>query len=319
MIGTVIVWDPFKVFLYHEDYCKNTYVYVNREDMCMKLFERLSDHKKLNSFIIGSSRSQAFKVKDWKNILIQSGKGDIRGFHFDGSKLGLFRSMNVLKFLDKNTDTIKNLLWILDVNGLSEESNPDAPLFSEPPQISGGSYLDYYFEFVNASLYPMFILSSLDFNLNHKFKPYMKKYISRFTYSSDNWDADIYWGDDKEIIRDSIGYYKNRIQSKVFYTRPTHIKEGQKRILGIQLQMLTQIQELCIKNKTNLKIVICPLYDQVPFNSEDKRILMQMFGNENVFDYSGKNNFTESISNFYEASHFRPRVAHQIMKEVYLK
>lgn len=317
-LSVIIYWDPFKVFLNHEDYYTYNYITGNREDICLKLFEKLKDHRKMNSFIIGNSRSQAFKVHDWKNILAMEGKTDIRGFHFDGSALGLFNARNILRFLDENTDSIKNILMVFDEAMFDEISNPTGPLYMEPPQISGESFFNFYLPFVRSSLDPMFILSNIDFRLTKKHKPYMGKYLMHPKYFmvSDNFSGDLYYGHDREIKDDSVGYYMAR--KEVFYERKPDIKESMKKIRTVQLEMLTQIKQICDKNKTNIKIVIAPIYDQVPINAADKRILVNMFGNNNVFDYSGKNHFTESISNYYEDSHFRPVVARQIMKEIYL-
>jgi len=48
-----------------------------------------------------------------------------------------------------------------------------------------------------------------------------------------------------------------------------------------------------------------------------KQMLIDVFQKENVFDYSGKNEWTEPIGNFYETSHYRPFVARRIMSQVY--
>lgn len=45
--------------------------------------------------------------------------------------------------------------------------------------------------------------------------------------------------------------------------------------------------------------------------------LQTLFGKEKVYDYSGINELTDPIGNFYESSHYRPHVARQIMQEVY--
>jgi hypothetical protein len=45
--------------------------------------------------------------------------------------------------------------------------------------------------------------------------------------------------------------------------------------------------------------------------------LQKVFGNNNVFDYSGVNDYTNSIYNYYEASHYRPVVGRQILEAVY--
>ena len=71
------------------------------------------------------------------------------------------------------------------------------------------------------------------------------------------------------------------------------------------------------KDHTNYKIIIAPLYDQRATNSIELEILKIYFGKENVYDYSGKNKFTNDISNYYEMSHFKPSLGRIILKEIY--
>ncbi len=317
IIGAVISWDPFKVFFNYP----NGQMGDNRELECMQLFDRQREHRSLNSFIIGSSRSLAFKVRDWKKYLDETGHKDVRAFHFDGNGLGLFRTKNILKYIDENTDTIKNLLIIFDDKTFEEIANPPGPLFIEPPKLSGESPLQFYSTFVAASLNPMFVLSGLDLYFTGKYKSYMKTYIRRTRYlpTTNFLTGDFDFGYDREIREDSLAYYRQRFQENEFYTREPDIKEKGAKIGPVQKDMLLQVKHICDKNRTDIKIVICPLYNQIPINTADKKVLMQMFGSKNICDYSGKNRFTDSVSNYYESSHFRPPVARQIMKEIYQK
>ena len=65
------------------------------------------------------------------------------------------------------------------------------------------------------------------------------------------------------------------------------------------------------------KIIISPVYDQIPIEEEQIELLEQIFGEENIYNFSEKNKFTESIYNFYEASDCRPHVANKIMDIIY--
>jgi hypothetical protein len=59
------------------------------------------------------------------------------------------------------------------------------------------------------------------------------------------------------------------------------------------------------------------MYDQLRIDKTDLNYLEQLFGKSNVFDFSGKNIFTENIGNYYEDSHYRPHVAQKIMEYIY--
>ena len=70
-------------------------------------------------------------------------------------------------------------------------------------------------------------------------------------------------------------------------------------------------------NKTNYRIIISPLYNQIKLNNQDLDYLKQLFGKDNVFDFSGINKFTKDYNNYYESSHYRPHIAREIMQLIY--
>jgi len=82
-------------------------------------------------------------------------------------------------------------------------------------------------------------------------------------------------------------------------------------------QGLKKIKEIFTRHNTRYKIIISPIYDQIPLEQEQLNLLYEVFGKENVYDFSGKNRFTEPISNYYETVHFKPYVAHEILNIVY--
>jgi hypothetical protein len=59
------------------------------------------------------------------------------------------------------------------------------------------------------------------------------------------------------------------------------------------------------------------LYNQVSFAADDLAVIKTLFGSENVFDFSGINEMTSHVENYYEDSHYRPHVARAIMNEIY--
>lgn len=68
---------------------------------------------------------------------------------------------------------------------------------------------------------------------------------------------------------------------------------------------------------TVYKVVINPLYDQNKINSRDLATLKDIFGSDNVYDFSGVNWITSDYHNYYEESHYRPHVAKWILGKIY--
>ena len=119
----------------------------------------------------------------------------------------------------------------------------------------------------------------------------------------------------EEEIRQNKFYTEEKI--KLFQKRdsvqkfsPVAIKENQK-------VLLTNIRSVFRNHQTNYKIVISPLYNQLKLNPADLKYMKELFGENNVYDFSGINKITEDYRNYYEPSHYRPDVANEIMKEIY--
>jgi hypothetical protein len=102
----------------------------------------------------------------------------------------------------------------------------------------------------------------------------------------------------------------------MFYERQAEKTDSVARIKEEHLFMLKEIKRILVKNKTNYKVIISPLYEQTKLNKHDINILTSIFG-LNLYDYSGKNNFTENKLNYYETSHYIPSVGDSILQMIY--
>ena len=311
---SVVIWDPFKVFFNYSDYYTNNPITGNREDVCVKLLDKTPNN--ISNFIIGSSRSQAYKTSYWCNLINQPQN---TAFHYDGSGFGLYRTTNSIKYLAKK-HKIQNILLIIDTDFFWEITNNPGHLFIQPPIISKENKIAYYVTFIKASLNLKFIGYNLIYRLTGNYYDFMGHHLSKSkkSHTFNNYTGDIWYAYDQDIKSDSASYYANLISKGVFYERKK-IDLSIPLIGTKQVKLLNEINHVINKNNINLKIVISPLYSQISFNNLDKQFLKTLFGNENVYDFSGKNNFTENISNYYENSHYKPYVANKIMDSIYTK
>jgi hypothetical protein len=106
---------------------------------------------------------------------------------------------------------------------------------------------------------------------------------------------------------------------KLFYKRDSIQKFSNQSIYDEQEILLKNIQSIFKKNKTDYKIIINPLYDQLKINPKDLKYIRDLFGAENVFDFSGINSITNDYHNYYETSHYRPFVCDSILNVIYRK
>lgn len=317
VLAGLTFWDPFKVFFNYQDYYTNNIIANNREHVCYTLLNQQKENSKTN-YIIGNSRSQAFKCAYWSNKISQHPN---KCFHYDGSSFGIFRTANAIEYLSKKNQGINNILLIIDNEYFRETSSQEGYLFIQHPKVSNSNLLNYYWTFLKASLNLEFITYYLIYITTGNYFSYMGHYFikSEFSNRLDSISGDIWYGYDQEISKDSLNYYKTLNDKGVFYKRDTIRSYDDPKILNAQLTLLKRIQKVIIQNHINIKIVISPLYNQKYFNPKDKQVLMELFGEHNIFDFSGQNKFTNEISNYYETSHFRPHVANAIMDSIYSK
>ena len=136
----------------------------------------------------------------------------------------------------------------------------------------------------------------------------------KFKYFYTTPNNDFLFPENIELLKkDSLLYYKN----DWFPHKPENPKMNEKSIKEHHLKDLELVADAFKRNKTNYKVIIAPLYDQRAFNLRDKALLEKYFGKNNVYDYSGKNELTNYLGNYYEGSHFKPVVGKKIMQEIY--
>lgn len=306
-----LYFDPFKVLKHYSNY-SNPYIVSNRDYISTTIF--INNYKKeiYNSFIFGSSRTLAFKLSSWSKYLSQNDKP----FMFDASGESIYGIYTKLKYLDSKDVKIKNVLIVLcrDVS-FKHSQNHKGHLFIKHPATSGESKFIFQLEFFKAYLNPELLLNFFTYKILGKYRPFMAGYIEtrKIIYDTLTNETTIV-DQENEIIQHPIDYYEKR--KGLFYIRKGERIDSIQRITEKHLFMLKEISRIFKKNNTNYRVILSPLYEQIKFNPSDLILLKGEFGN-NLYDFSGKNSFTENKINYYETSHFRPNIGDSIFKLIY--
>lgn len=308
---TYLYFDPFKVIKHYNDYSYSN-VIPNKDYISTTMF--INNYKKYryNSFIFGSSRTLAFKPNSWRNYL----STEDSPFIFDASGESVYGIYTKLKYLDSNSIPIHNalILFCRDCS-FNNSRNHSGHLFVKHYATSCDNFLSFHSNFFLAFLSPKFLFNYFSFIILGNYKPFMSGYIEnrKITYDTITNEVNII-DQENEIIQNPTGYYEKR--NDLFYRRVSEKTDTIQRINEKQIIMIKEIKRILEKNNTNYKIVLSPLYEQIKFNHSDFKILKDEFGN-NLYDFSGKNSFTDNKFNYYETSHFRPNVGDSIFKIIY--
>ncbi len=304
-----VVKDPFFIIWHYDNL--NT-PNVNRDYLSTETFVRNYQKYKYDSYIFGSSRSENYLVEDWqKHIKYRA------CFHFSSSEESLWGIERKINFLHKRGVTINNALIIVDEGLLAKTANSEGHIFRKDPLVSGESEFFYqlcYFEdFWDAGFIYNQIKSSLTKVKNENTVNTDYWGVEEFVDSSNQLTLKIF---EQQIAHNRDSFYNARLE--YFLKRDTDSKTSPQGIGTAQLKLLKSIKDN-LGTTTNYRIVISPMYDQVKFNPRDLEILDSMFGKQNVFDFSGVNEITNDLHNYYEFSHYRPFIAARIMDSIYKK
>lgn len=307
--GSYLYWDPFRVVYGYDDF-SNLNVLPSRDYISTETFIRNRKKYNYDSFIFGTSRTLAFRPEEWKKYLYEKASP----FMFDASNENLYGIYIKLKYLDSINVNVKNVLLIFCRNASFREKDMDGHLYVRHPETSNISWIEFHKSFLKAYGNLDFLYSFYSFKLTDKYQDWMKSYIQPSKVSVDFVTNRVTLVDrEKAIINNPDKYYSD---NNIFYDRGKEQVDSIQRINGKQIFYLTEIKRILEKHKSNYKIVLSPLYEQIKFSKADIKVLNEIFPNK-VHDFSGVNSFTNSITNYYESSHFRINVGDSIMARIY--
>lgn len=310
--------DPFKVLYHYDTYFdfasgNKPYVGLDKDYISTETFLNNYPKYRYDSFIFGSSRSRFYYVKDWQKHISSK-----KCFHFDAAAESLYGIHAKINYLNQKKIPIKNVLIILDSDLLAVTDNSQGHLFLKHPQLSGQNWLLFQMEFIKAFFNRGFLTEYINFRLSNKIKKSIMDggYLDNTPVEYDLAANEVY-----------LNYYENKIKKNPsdyyldgkarFYKRSNVFSSYAPTIEDSQKRLLEEIYEILSNSKIDYRIVISPLYNQIKFNVEDFNYLSELFGSKNVYDFSGNNNITTNIMNYYDWSHYRPHVAKYILDVIY--
>jgi len=311
LLGGYFYYDPFKVIYNYNDY-SNLRIIPNRDYVSTEMFLKNRQKEQYNSFIFGSSRTLAFKPSLWKKHL----DNEAKIYSFDASAESIYGIYKKIKLIDSLNISINNALIIICRDcTFQKTTNHEEHLFVKHSALTGENKYHFQTRFLKSYLSPKFLFRFYPYILTGRYMKWMKGYVEFRKIIFDPKTNEITILDQEiEIKTNPSLYYAKR--KALFYNRYGEKHDSTQRIKDLHIKMLAEINKIFIKHNTNYRIVLSPLYEQIKFSDMDYKTLKILFS-ENLYDYSGKNEFTESIFNYYETAHFRPFIGERIFNLIY--
>ena len=304
LAGSYICLDPYGIYFPGRP---QSQLIANpaRDYINVNLFLQTAKEKKYNSFTLGNSR-----IKGFKNNYPEYLEGDVRYFDFHCPGESIYNMRRKLELADAEGLEIKNVLLALDDGIITNENNTEVsgPEYLHHPLVSKYNPAMFHYRAFRFFITDWYFVKYIDYKLFGVYRGYMKSAFNDPGKKKLTGDPDPKPG------------LKNPAETKNLFTpRAPHIPPSSKRITPGEFHDLEIIMAIFKKHRTRYKIVINPMYNQVPFNPRNVRELQVIFGAGNVYNFSGKNKYTESKENWFEPSHFRPSAGNEMLKEMFAK
>lgn len=309
-----IIWDPFKV-IYSYDYYyqgKNYFINKNRDFISSEMFMKNCEKYHYNSFIFGSSTSLFFLPSSWEKHIGSAN----HVFAFDASGENLVGIWSKIRYIHDKGSPITHALLVLDTESTFKPFRNKGHVFMKHYEVYPSSPISFHMESLLSFLNIEFLGAFIHRKVSGRYYPYMKDVLEEREITHDPVTNGIdAMGPGKELKKDSIGYYRKK--SALFLNRQGMSVHSEKMIDQDKMKMLTEIKDIFRASGTDYRVIISPLYEQRTFHPDDLRIIREIFGNAFVFDFSGINEYTASVSNYYDPHHFKFYVGDAILNEVY--
>jgi hypothetical protein len=316
-VAAYVGCDPFFVIWRHPTgnyYDAAAPVELNHDWASVNLLTENEPTQHFDSFIIGSSQSNAFHCDALKKHL-----PDAHPFHYLAASENLYGIAAKLEYLDTHGFPLRNVLLEIWRSTIKNDGPRHDLTHRLPYPLNGeswfgwqatnlsdfftGFYFAKYIGYRVAGRVPAYATDVLAIRVgDHRVDPVTNDYF--------------YDRLERELAEDPVAFYANRSamfpphDASVPPCDPPYVKDRGR-------AELARIRAVLQRHRTKIRVVIPPVYDRVCMHVDDVRELSRAFGETNVFDFTGPNELTEDMHNFYDDGHVRPFVAEKILGIVY--
>lgn len=312
LIGIYLVTDPFKVLYTYEDYYVNNYISRNRDFISTEMYLKNSKKYDYDSFVFGASSAMFMPPKVWASYISTSNPP----FSFDAYRENITGIHSKIRFLHSRNIRINNALILIDIPDTFDKFRNEGHIYMKHYDVFRSSKLRFHYESLMSFLNLKFLGALTHFELSKSFYPYMEGVLNSNPMKFDLiTNGLVSSGAMIELANDSLGYYKKR--QEIFYARGDTSQFYQAQINENYINMLQDIKEVFDEDDTSYRIVINPQYNQLKINPDDLKVIKTIFGKDYVFNFSGKNEITDEIGNYYDRTHFKQLVAVKMLQVIY--
>lgn len=314
LFGLYLWTDPFRTL---HAFDMNDVNSVNREYVSTELYLRNKTTYHYNAFVFGSSQASGLNTYTWKMYLPDTAST----FVFQAWGDNITGVMQKIEWLDANGAKIEHALILMDMPGffMGQQVKYDALSMQHYALTGTPEWLYHAREYYNFIQKP----SSWRRNVKLKYRGY-REAITADSITND-WFADNAKNYEAIPKQDSLSQCTEQTRRDFFlrnaYVTEDDVKEAPAVIDESFLPTLLTIKAVLDKQKTDYYVIVTPVYRYThPFmNTQDLKTLQEVFGEDRVYDFSARIEYTSDYNDFFDPVHFGTRLGWYMLREIYTR
>ena len=313
LAAVYFVTDPYKTL---RPFSLTYFDSTNRDYLSSELFVKNYPEYRYDSYVFCSSRGGGINTYHWKKYLPEGSKP----FLFQAWSETVEGVEKKVDYIDRHHGDIHNAIILIDIPGsFAKPQLPTKAMSIKDPRFSGQPQWVFQtmllFNFVQKP-------SEWGRGVRHWLHP--RRPAVAFDVVSNDWDKR---NRDKDVdilpSQDSLQNLSRTARAaffKNYVNNPDAVIPVPKSMIDdSMIESMKHIRELFRQHETDYRIIVTPGYCyQFPaISSQDLDVLKSIFGEDTVFDFSGRLDLTSDYNNFADPNHFGSRIGWQMIEEIY--
>ena len=313
LAAVYFVTDPYKTLrpfslTYFDD--------TNRDYLSSELFVKNYPEYHYDSYVFGSSRCGGINTYQWLTYLPEKSSQ----FLFQAWGETITGIDQKITYIDEHHYPLDNVLILVDIPlTFSKSQQPHEAMSIKDPRFSHQPRWIF-----QAVLFFDFIQKPSEWvRAVRKWRSSAPPKITFDPITNDwekgNKELDLSRPPEKGDMR-NLSRKAKSVFMKDYVNNPyVSIPSGETVIDGSMTAILNHIKSVFDRKETDYRIIVTPAYGyKYPSITEDDlHILQDVFGKENVFDFSRREDITLDYKNFSDPNHFGLNIGWQMLEEIY--
>jgi len=288
------IFDVFNIF--HSPFLKQQFQTNERFSKIEYLEENFLE---FNSYMFGSSRIGGTKPELVEQYIPKS-----KFYNFTVASANMYDHLFHLKYFIKNYN-IKHLYLQIDIDNMSSYGRSENDYLRKMhPYVLNQSIILFYFKYLSG-FFPLNTKGKIELNYNGTD-------YEKYNIEQGYWTKKI---KEKKIERNCQKF----VDSEPTFQRKAYRTVGLFNINKI-LSGLEEIKELCLQNNIKLYVFTTPHHQKMmdSFIVDDYLYFLKEISKiTSFYDFSGYNSVTMNNCNYYEISHYRPKISDMIAARIF--